>query len=703
MTLWLTPLLAAILAAAVAYLAGARRAGLRGAKALDASTSEFTRQMDELRSLQELGLLLSESLDVDQIVTRAVRFVHESLLPKGTMAAILQVEGPPLRVIAAEGNLEHLSGVDFDDPESGALAIAMGRERLVVIEDEHGPQTEMLPGLSIRRGLIAPLHAHGETLGAIAVVTDPDRPIPAEHQRLLAAATTHTALVLANARFFEMMLDAKEQWETTFDALKDGIAVLDRTHRVRRANRALVTLVGQSGPSIAGSHLCELLFGGQPDLENLLEEMERDDAPRSATARSEPLERTLRVTVSPMRGTLQEEGWAAVLVEDVTEWQAMEARLIQNERMVAVGQLVSGVAHELNNPLTSISGLAEFLTARHTLPTAEHEHLAVIREQAERANKIVNNLLTFARQGPDEIVQLEFAGLVKRVALLMTYDLKLQQIALETNLDQPLPPVAGDRFQLQQVIINLVTNAVQAVLQGPESSARRVALSTGTEDGRVYLRVTDSGPGILPEDLPHIFMPFFTTKDPGRGTGLGLSISFRIVEGHGGQLWVEQTGPSGTTFRVELPASTDTAAPGPEGESRGHDAVSGILSETPGRRILLVDSDPAVQRMIKTIFLAEGQMVDAVSTAEPAVERLENRRYDLIIAEPRTAVSPGETFADLLLRRWPELASRTILVTGDVREETARWLDGLGCRYFRKPFNVREFLSTAAKVFAEHN
>jgi PAS domain S-box-containing protein len=705
---WLTLLATAAGAALAGYVTGSRRAGLRGARALDASTNEFTRQMDQLRALQELGLLLSESLQVGQIISRAVGFVHDTLRPRGTFAALLGVDGPPLRVEAAEGNVAHLMGVAFDGSHPCALIAAMGNERMATIGEDGPETTELIPGLRARRGVIAPLIAHGETLGAIVVVADPDLPVPHDHHHILAAAANHTALVLANARFFERMLEAKEQWETTFHALNEGIAVLDRQHRIQRANTALSSMLGSDGRSLAGRHLCDLLFEKSPGLHELLDSMPLTGEPPSTTRRSDLLDRTLRITASPMRGGLNEEGWAAVLVEDVTEWQAMEARLIQNERMVAVGQLVSGVAHELNNPLTSISGLAEFLTSRNTLPSAEQEHLVVIRDQAERANKIVNNLLTFARRGPDEMVPLDFHDLARRVALLMTYDLKLQDITLETALEGPVPPILGDRYQLQQVIVNLLTNAVQAVLHvsGRDGRTRRIALSTGSEGDTVFLRVRDSGPGVPAADLPHIFLPFFTTKDPGRGTGLGLSISFRIVEGHGGRLWVEDTGPMGTTFRMDLPAhqgaaSGETRHPAsapaiPENESQ---PVSGILGHAPGRRILLVDADQAVQRMIKTLFSAEGASVDASSSATAAMKRLEEVGYDLVIADPRAAVSRGESLAEVLLRRWPEHASKVIFVTADVRRETATWLEGLGCRYFHKPFNVRELLSAAAQVF----
>ncbi len=247
--------------------------------------------------------------------------------------------------------------------------------------------------------------------------------------------------------------------------------------------------------------------------------------------------------------------------------------------------------------------------------------------------------------------------------------------------------------------MNLLTNAVQASIGAPPGQPRKVVIAAGAEADRVFLRVTDSGSGIPPDDLSSIFTPFFTTKEPGRGTGLGLSISFGIVEGHHGLICVEDTGPEGTTFRVELPAKPGERTSQPRKTSGEHGIPPEPDPSAAGRRLLVVDPDPAVQRTIKALFSEEGQIVDAMASASEALERLESQHYDLIIADPRTATSSGESFAEQLLLRRSDLGSRTILVTADVRPETTKWLQSLGCTFFRKPFNVRDFRAAAARVF----
>ncbi len=395
---------------ATGFLAGSLWASRNRARQVEAVRAELAQGLGELLSLQELGFLMSGSLNIDQIVGRAAHYIHNFLRADGTMVAVIGDEGPPLRVAAAEGSLRELLGRVIEESEAGELGSAMGLERQVVLVGGDKEPTEIIPGVSAPYGVIAPLHAHGETMGTVAVVTDRGYPVPMEDQRFLSTICTHTAVVLANARFFEIIRDAKEQWETVFDALTDGIAVLDANHRVRRANRSLGHLAREPGVTLVDRHLCEILFHDSSELHALLNDLGKEHAPRMHSARSEKLDRTLRVTASPIRDTPLRDGWAAVLIEDVTEWQAIEARLIQNERMAAVGQLVSGVAHELNNPLTSIAGLAEFLNSKKEFVETDRDHLAIIREQAERANRIVGNLLTFARRGPNELGEVDLAA-----------------------------------------------------------------------------------------------------------------------------------------------------------------------------------------------------------------------------------------------------------------------------------------------------
>ena len=679
----------ATLVALGAYLAGARWARAHQSAQLERANAELARRLRELFLLQELTYLLSESFQFERIAEQIARYLVRFLDAQGAMVVLADQPGGGLRVAAAEGSLAGLLERAFPGPPTGLVAAALTHEKLETADGI--TPTELLPGLEARRAAVAPLRAHGVITGAIVAVDTPD-PFGPDHLRLLSTVAAHAAVVLTNARLFDQLRAGKEQWEGTFDALADGIAVLDDGGRIQRANRALAGLLGRSLPSVVGCDLARELLGRPSDLAGLYEAARRGERIAPVTQRSEALQRIFRIGAAPMQEE-ESRGWLVVLIEDVTEQTAFEAQMIQHEKMAAIGQLVSGVAHELNNPLTSVSGLAELLLEQPATPPATREHLRIIHEQAERAGKIVRNLLTFARQGPAEVASVDVNEVVRRTALLMEYEVRLQQVDLVTDLPSQPVVVRADRMQLQQVVVNLVTNAVQAVATNPPERARRVVVRTRRHRDRVAIDVEDTGPGVPDELAPRIFTPFFTTKEPGVGTGLGLAISYGILERHGGTLEVRRASGGGALFTAELPAAVRAGASPRQGEA----APGAVPAARAGHRVLLVDGDPAVQRMISMVFSSDGHRVEAARDGAHAVELLAQHRYDLVIADPRTDVAGG-MFAETLLGRWPELVRRTIFATADVRPETEEWLRRLGGRYIHKPVNARQLRTAAAEL-----
>ena len=558
-----------------------------------------------------------------------------------------------------------------------------------------------MKGFEAAAAAAVPLRSHGIVIGTL-IITDPrEGAFVPEDIRLLSTLATHAAVVIANARFFEMVRRAKEQWETAFDALSEGIAVVDDEGRVRRSNRALASLLGTPLQNVVGTPLGEALLGKPHALHDLLAATRRGDRPAPLVARSERLKRAVRVNAARIPGAATEQS-IVVMVEDVTEQQALETQLVQSEKLAAVGQLVSGVAHELNNPLTSIAGLSEFLLEQKELGKKDRGHLQVIQEQAERAGRIVRNLLTFARKGSAERVPVDLNEVIRRTLSLTGYDLKLKDITVERELSGALPDVFGDRHGLQQVVLNLVTNAAQAVAENPRERPREITVSTWF-DGQVHLRVSATGPGIPDEVVQSVFTPFFTTKEPGKGTGLGLSITYSIVESHGGQIVLEPRGPrGGAAFRVDLPpAPADAVRPELWDAALTIVAPTYSASPTVKRTILLVDADPAVQRTIKALFARDGHDVEVAGDPQHALDLALRGGFDLVITDAR-AMAPGKRgtlLAEELVSRMPALRDRIIVATGDVRPTTEETLARLGVRYVRKPFNLRDLRVEAARLW----
>ena len=643
----------------------------------DDIAQQLDRRMNELFTLQELSYVLSESLQLDHIVDQVARYARRFLQAEGSLVALLEEGGQLLRVVSAEGSLSSLKGKQISESEDTLIMRAIARERLE--STEIGATATEIEGLAVRSAAAIPLRAHGVTMGTLAVADRKDGSFTAEDFQLLSTVATHAAVVLANSRFFEMIRRSKEEWETTFNALTEGIAVVSVDGKVSRANHALGRLLNVPTTSLLGQPFGETAVGQADAASALVEEARQGVRTSPLITRSEKLDRVLRLTAAPLPES-SDRNSVVVLIEDVTEQRKLEAQLIQNEKLAAVGQLVSGVAHELNNPLTSIAGLSEFLLEQSRPNSRDREHLRIIHEQADRAGRIVRDLLTFARKGGHEKVRVEVNDLVARTSALLSYDVKLRGIDFEQRLDPAAPAVLADPYELQQVMLNLLTNAMQALTELEPDRPRIIVATTQAVDHEVRVTVEDSGGGIAGDLLPQLFTPFFTTKDPGRGTGLGLSISYGIVEAHGGRLSHAPSELGGALFQILLPAYED--------------AATEAASRTPSQRcVLLVDNDISVHRVVSALFASDGYLVDTARTGAQGLKLASTREYDIVIAEARAVADPGVLFLRALVTVRPHYRERVIIAT-DVTPMPAR--DGIPM--VSKPFNLRELKAVAEEI-----
>ncbi len=379
------------------------------------------------------------------------------------------------------------------------------------------------------------------------------------------------------------------------------------------------------------------------------------------------------------------------IMRDVTEEQRLAAQLLQQEKLAAVGQLVSGVAHELNNPLAGVMAFSELLLASRAAEDDEMRRgLETIHHESVRAAKIVSHLLTFARQRPAERMEADLNAIVNDTLALRRYAFNVAGIELDVVLDPTLPRTWADPYQLQQVVLNLFTNAEQALAgwQGP----RRVAVWTRYDTSSIMLAVSDSGPGIPAAERDQIFNPFFTTKPVGEGTGLGLSISDGIVREHGGQIRVESHPGEGATFIIQLPRVA-VAMPAVAAQ-----AVTASIPRT-GRRVLVVDDEPTMRAAISTYLGTLGDAVDTASTPAEARALLASDAYDVVLLDLRMAGGSGDALFRELEQRDPRHASRVVFVTGDAQSEHARtFLSESGRPSVIKPFQLDDLAAVLARM-----
>jgi two-component system, NtrC family, sensor kinase len=630
-------------------VAQARRRTREAEAKADQLAVQVDRRISELFSLQELSYVLSESIQLDRVVDQVARYAARFLQAEGAIVVLVEKEGRALRVVAASGTLESLVGQVSEDTEEALVRLAIGGDRIEVAQGTESPTVNLIGGLMVRSAAVTPLRAQGITMGALAVADRRGGPFTTEDLWLLSTVATNASVVVANSRLYEMVRRSEEEWETAFNALAEGIAVVGLEGAILRANRALAELAELPESELVGRDFRELLPGTSEAMAGLIEAAYRKEKTAPLVVRLEHNHRVLRVTGAPLAGV--QPGSVVILIEDVTEQRMLEAQLIQNDKMASIGQLVSGVAHELNNPLTSIAGLAELLLERPPHLEFPREHLRVIHDQAERAGRIVRNLLTFARKGVAEKTAVDLNDVVTRTSMLIVYELQLHGIGLDSELSPDPVVVLGDRYELQQVLLNLITNAVQAVGGLEPGRLRRITLITDCSDSEAVLRVRDTGPGVPKHLAPYLFTPFFTTKVPGEGTGLGLSLSYGLVKAHGGALTYEPSPEGGAEFRVTLPLYQGTVALPPE---QPHVARNGTVAS---RRILVVDEDPAVHRLMSALFAPEGHAVESVRSGEQGLRLAREGEYDLIIVDGRMAAGAAEPFAHALLDACPHAGS----------------------------------------------
>lgn len=374
--------------------------------------------------------------------------------------------------------------------------------------------------------------------------------------------------------------------------------------------------------------------------------------------------------------------------------------------MAALGQLVSGIAHELNNPLTAIMGYAQLLLGKGLTPAQLSEAERVFQE-AERARRIVKNLLYFARETRTERARADLNEIVERTLALRSYELRVEDIAVECDLAPRLPATLADPYQLQQVVLNLLVNAEQALLESRGHGhvwirTRHVITGIGNKvRGRIVLEVADDGPGIPPEIASRIFDPFFTSKPSGVGTGLGLSIVYGIVHQHGGEVAFDNQPGGGARFIVDLPLIEAPAEARPAAGSHSQEAAFAVDSGNPvaPARILAIEDEPTVAQLIVDVLREQGHEVDSVLDGQQGLRLLARNQYDLIICDLRMPHFDGQAVYQSLRRSGSPLLNRILFITGDVlAAQTREFLEPNRLPHLAKPFLVGELKLAVSRL-----
>jgi two-component system NtrC family sensor kinase len=392
---------------------------------------------------------------------------------------------------------------------------------------------------------------------------------------------------------------------------------------------------------------------------------------------------------------------------DVTDLKRLEEQLIQAEKLAAMGQMLAGVAHELNNPLTAILGVTELLRERSGADESTKRQLELTHRQARRAARIVQNLLEFSRPASPQKKPLDLNNILERTLQLHEHSLRRNNIAVDFGLPGELPGVVGDANQLIQVFLNLITNAEQAIREVRDSG--RIQIRAGRNGNQLTITVQDDGVGIRPEALQRIFDPFYTTKRPGGGTGLGLSICMSIIREHGGNIEAETFPAGGSAFTIYLPVASgdppgSTVTPSDTGDvsSKTVCATADLLN---GRSVLVLDDEESLRMLLQEGLRAQGLRVDGAATAEEALAHLGRSSYDVFLCDLHLTSGgyavDGREAASRILEAAGKQKPVLVYMTGDLLECTPGAAGGNEPICLQKPFRISDVLALLRDVLAD--
>jgi PAS domain S-box-containing protein len=735
-----------------------------------------------LATLDELTRIGEEASSFEELAHRTVSLVREALGAAGVCYLLIE-PGHHFETHAVAGETgafrQWLKGVPAKDAPGGSILLTGGNS--VLGNFATGQVNERVLPLARATGFRSfgaiPIRTGEELAGALLCFFEqPAAALPVGEDSLDSVARIG-GIALANFRLRERLVSSEERYRTLFEESPDALFVSALDGTVLDVNEAAVRLYHVNRGEVLGRYFGQFIFADEREMarrRQIVWAQGRgtfEDRGRRLDGTEFKMQIEVRVVeLGGQRRFLS-------LVRDLSDQERLTSELVQAQKMEAIGSLVSGVAHELNNPLAAIIAFSQLLRGDPRLPEDMKHDAGLLVQEADRTRRIVQGLLDFARQRPPERRRTSVATLVRSVLELQSYALSTNRVQVLEEIPDDLPEVDLDRAQMQQVLLNLTINAIQAirgrdrsgpahlwitaaVIKPDRTFGRSGVEKLGQDQQRVRLTIRDDGPGVPEEARSRLFIPFFTTKQPGEGTGLGLSVSFGIVAAHGGSLWYEPgPGNVGSSFIVELPVHARPAKEAEEAASAGtaevvagtgaraggprpvrashrrthaHETIAaeataagtatsaasagglaspavaaasggdGVPEPAPATRprILALDDEQSIRMFLKKVLARAEMDCDSYQDGPQALEGMRDIAYDAMLIDHKMPGMNGIEFYEAASQLRPEMANRAVFMSGDVLNPELGFASQRGIRMLAKPFDIDAVIRIVREVIA---
>jgi two-component system NtrC family sensor kinase len=658
------------------------------------------KRLEELSAIEEIVGELASTLELGKVIRTVLDKAVEATDASAGSIDMVVDDGTRLVWLAHRGYPQAVADryAQSSSTEKGIVGRVARTGNLSLVDDVSldPDYANVMP--DTRSQLTVPIIIERAVAGVIVLESPRLGGFGQEHAEFVQHLAEHAAVAMGNAQLYERLRISEERYRAYVESVPDAIWEADAEGRFTYWSPQVESLTGYRPEELLGGTPYDILIhpdeanGFRDRLVQMMREGREEFTLRHGAMHKDGSPLHLELSIKPVWDDSGKLVNYRGVTRDISSQARLQAQLIQSAKLSGIGQMISGVAHELNNPLTTVIGYTQLLQASDVDESVKAD-LQRIYDGALRAQRIVQNLLTFARQKKPQRSPTDLNEVIEHTMTLRGYHLKVDNVEVVTDLADDLPWTMADSYQLEQVVLNIINNAHQAMSQVAGERVLTVRSELADPD-TIRITVTDTGPGMSPETLDRVFDPFFTTKDVGLGTGLGMSVSHGIVQEHAGRIWAESTLGKGATFVVELPVKhwaedMDT--------SLSDDGLASTPSEA--QRILIIDDEQNVVDLMVKALADSGYQVEGVTSADSALQRLRRGQYSLIISDVKMPGMDGRACEKEVRAMDPELAERIIFVTGDVLgSATQAFLEGKEGRCLHKPFAVEE-LRRAVRQF----